>query len=213
MTKTETKSEQLKKAIAEAIEAVKPRRGLLYKYYKQYLYSGEPTLESEITASFFAQEIVTLEAKSACACYLAFRKIYAGEIRSSSSKLKPVYEALKAAGYSFDSYNKDCLFLQSGKFKACASFRFGEYIGRGDDWRHPLLAAETMEAECKRLDKALTNEAPAEIISRAEIAFHAWEMQEAAKVKYSKDCEKLHTIFGHVFTDDWHKFWTASSYY
>ena len=135
MTKTETKSEQLKKAIAEAIEAVKPRRGLLYKYYKQYLYSGEPTLESEITASFFAQEIVTLEAKSACACYLAFRKIYAGEIRSSSSKLKPVYEALKAAAHStLPSFWEDVPEIEECweeyYMQGCPVCHLGSYYGR-----------------------------------------------------------------------------------
>ena len=207
------KGEQLAKALEANLAEVKPRRVLLYKYYQQYLYGSEPTLKSQIIASFFAQELVTLEAKSACACYLAFRKIYAGEIRSNSGKLKPVCEALKAAGYNFDSYDKDCLFLQSGKFKACASFCFGCCCGRGDDWRHPYLSAETMEAECERLNKALTNETPAEIISRAEIAFQAWKMQEAAKEKYSKDCKKLRALFGRVFTDDWHKFWTANSCY
>lgn len=210
--KTETKSEQLKKAIAEAVEAVKSRRALLYKYYQQYLYADESTLKNKIIASFFAQEIVTLEAKSACTCYLTFRKIYVGEIRSSSSKLKPVHEALKAAGYSFDSYYKDCLFLQAGKFKVSASFRFGECSG-SDDWRYPFLDVETLEAECKRLNEALTNETPAEIISRAEVAFQGWTMQEAAKEKYSKDCRKLRAMFGHVFTDDWHRFWTAQATY
>lgn len=199
----ETKTVQFHKAITEALEATRARRELMYKFYKQYITKAEPTeltLKDQITAAFFAQEVVNLEAKTSCACLLVYSQLFKAETRTNSPRLDPIREALRAAGFF---HNYDCTLsnasLDCGKFGVYCYIHVGPSNGR----YYNTLSADDLAEELKRLEAKCSSLSPAEIISKAEATANAWEMLQQFKARYSNNSLALRKMFGDINCNDW----------
>lgn len=206
--KTETKTAQLQRAITEALESTKQRRELMYKFYHEYISKAEPkdlTLKDKITAAFFAQEVVNLEAKTSCMCLLAYSKLFKAETKINSPRLDPIRDALRTAGFFRDySCGLSHANLPSGGFSVYCYVHVGPSKGSF----YNTLDAEALAEDLKRLEAKCSSLSPAEIISKAEATASAWEMLNEMKEAYANNCSRLKKMFGDISYNEWQREWT-----
>lgn len=138
-----SKAEQLVKAIETSLAAVEPRRALCWRLCREHVARITPAhtvadLANHFAAAFFADEALNAEAQGVCRCYIAYTDIFKAETREKSTRLDPIRDAIRAAGYS-NGYDPTSLSYDVGKREhVCASFTVGPW-GQSGDWRNRVL--------------------------------------------------------------------------
>lgn len=106
-------------------------------------------LANHFAAAFFAAEALNAEARGVCRCYIAYTDIFKAETREKSTRLDPIRDAIRAAGYS-NGYDPTTLSYDVNKREhICASFTVGPW-GQSGDWRNRVLNGDYMRDELKR---------------------------------------------------------------
>ena len=125
-----SKAEQLVKAIKASLAAVEPRRALCWRLCREHVARITPAhtvadLANHFAAAFFADEALNAEAQGVCRCYIAYTDIFKAETREKSTRLDPIRDAIRAAGYS-NGYDPTTLSYDVDKREhVCASFTVG----------------------------------------------------------------------------------------
>lgn len=155
-----SKAEQLVKAIKASLAAVEPRRALCWRLCREHVARITPAhtvedLANHFAAAFFAAEALNAEARGVCRCYIAYTDIFKAETREKSTRLDPIRDAIRAAGYS-NGYDPTTLSYDVNKREhICASFTVGPW-GQSGDWRNRVLNGDYMRDELKRLEMSAT---------------------------------------------------------
>ena len=100
-----SKAEQLAKAIKASLAAAEPRRALCWRLCREHVARITPAhtvedLANHFAAAFFAAEALNAEAQGVCRCYIAYTDIFKAETREKSTRLDPIRDAIRDAGYS-----------------------------------------------------------------------------------------------------------------
>lgn len=212
-----TKAEQLSKAIEAALSAVEPRRArcwsLCHKFEAEGMAAPVGSIEAltaQFASYFFAAEAVNAEAQGVCRCYIAYTDVFKAETREKSTRLDPIRDAIRAAGYS-NGYDPTTLSYDVDKREhVCASFTVGPW-GQSGDWRNRVLSGDYLRDELKRLEKEASGKTPAEIISDAEAAAAAWLMLKKQQKAYKQNILVLRKMLQAVTFDDWND-WKVNAY-
>lgn len=210
-----TKSEQFAQAIKAAFAAAEPRRALYWRFCREYTAKSAEVgsveeLANQFAASLFAAEATNIEAQAVCACYIAYTDIYTMETRERSSRLQPIRDAIRAAGYSTE-YEPTTIVHKAGKRSVCASFTVGPF-GHSSDWRNRLLSGDDLRDELKRLQKEASGKTPAEIISDAEAAAAAWQMLKKQRDDYQNNIRGLRHMLQAISFDNWADSWRVTAF-
>lgn len=211
-----TKAEQLAKAIETSLAAVEPRRALCWRLCREHVARITPAqtvadLANHFAAAFFAAEAVNAEAQGVCRCYIAYTDIFKAETREKSTRLDPIRDAIRAAGYS-NGYDPTTLSYDVDKREHVhASFTVGPWDRPGGDWNNRILNGDYMRDELKRLEKQASGKSPAEIISDAEAAAAAWQMLKKQQAAYQDNICILRKMLSVVTFDDWND-WKINAY-
>ncbi|WP_304106941.1 hypothetical protein [Phascolarctobacterium succinatutens] len=167
-------------------------------------------LANHFAAAFFAAEALNAEAQGVCRCYIAYTDIFKAETREKSTRLDPIRDAIRAAGYS-NGYDPTSLSYDVDKREhVCTSFTVGPW-GRSGDWRNRVLNGDYLRDELKRLEKEASGKSPAEIISDAEAAADAWQMLKKQQEAYKQNITVLRKMLQAVTFDDWND-WKVNAY-
>lgn len=210
-----SKAEQLAKAIKASLAAVEPRRALCWRLCREHVARITPAhtvadLANHFAAAFFAAEAVNAEAQGVCRCYIAYTDIFKAETREKSTRLDPIRDAIRAAGYS-NGYDPTTLSYDVDKREhVCTSFTVGPW-GQSGDWRNRILNSDYLRDELKRLEKEASGKTPAEIISDAEAAAAAWLMLKKQQKAYEQNILVLRKMLQAVTFDDWND-WKVNAY-
>jgi hypothetical protein len=210
------KAELLAKAIETSLAAVEPRRALCWRLCREHMARITPAhtvadLANHFAAAFFAAEALNAEAQGVCRCYIAYTDIFKAETREKSTRLDPIRDAIRAAGYS-NGYDPTTLSYDVDKREhVCASFTVGPWDRPGGDWNNRILNGDYMRDELKRLEKQASGKSPAEIISDAEAAAAAWLMLKKQQAAYQDNICILRRMLSVVTFDDWNG-WKVNAY-
>lgn len=210
------KAELLAKAIETSLAAVEPRRALCWRLYREHVARITPAhtvadLANHFAAEFFAAEAVNAEAQAVCRCYIAYTDIFKAETREKSTRLQPIRDAVRAAGYSV-TYDITTISYDIDKREHVhTSFTVGPWDRPGGDWNNRILNGDYMRDELKRLEKQASGKSPAEIISDAEAAAAAWKMLEKQQAAYEENISILRRMLSVVTFDDWNN-WKVNAY-
>lgn len=210
-----SKAEQLVKAIETSLAAVEPRRALCWRLCREHVARITTAhtvadLANHFAAAFFAAEAVNAEAQGVCRCYIAYTDIFKVETREKSTRLDPIRDAIRAAGYS-NGYDPTTLSYDVDKREHVhASFTVGPWDRPGGDWNNRILNGDYMRDELKRLEKQASGKSPAEIISDAEAAA-AWQMLKKQQAAYQDNICILRKMLSVVTFDDWND-WKVNAY-
>lgn len=210
------KAELLAKAIETSLAAVEPRRALCWRLCREHVARITPAqtvadLVNHFAAAFFAAEAVNAEAQGVCRCYIAYTDIFKVETREKSTRLDPIRDAIRAAGYS-NGYDPTTLSYDVDKREHVhASFTVGPWDRPGGDWNNRILNGDYMRDELKRLEKQASGKSPAEIISNAEAAAAAWQMLKKQQAAYQENICILRRMLSVVTFDDWND-WKVNAY-
>ena len=210
------KAEQLAKAIETSLAAVEPRRALCWRLCREHVARITTAhtvadLANHFAAAFFAAEAVNAEAQGVCRCYIAYTDIFKVETREKSTRLDPIRDAIRAAGYS-NGYDPTTLSYDVDKREHVhASFTVGPWDRPGGDWNNRILNGDYMRDELKRLEKQASGKSPAEIISDAEAAAAAWQMLKKQQAAYQDNICILRKMLSVVTFDDWND-WKVNAY-
>lgn len=210
------KAELLAKAIETSLAAVEPRRALCWRLCREHVARITPAqtvadLANHFAAEFFAAEAVNAEAQAVCRCYIAYTDIFKVETREKSTRLDPIRDAIRAAGYS-NGYDPTTLSYDVDKREHVhASFTVGPWNRPGGDWNNRILNGDYMRDELKRLEKQASGKSPAEIISDAEAAAAAWQMLKKQQAAYQENICILRRMLSVVTFDDWND-WKVNAY-
>lgn len=212
-----SKAEQLVKAIKASLAAVEPRRALCWRLCREHVARITPAhtvedLANHFAAAFFAAEALNAEAKGVCRCYIAYTDIFKAETREKSTRLDPIRDAIRAAGYS-NGYDPTTLSYDVDKREhVAASFTVGPWDRSGGNcWNNRILNGDYMRDELKRLEKEASGKTPAEIISDAEAAAAAWLMLKKQQEAYKQNIIILRKMLLAVTFDDWND-WKVNAY-
>lgn len=211
-----SKAEQLAKAIKASLAAVEPRRALCWRLCREHVARITPArtvadLANHFAAAFFAAEAVNAEAQGVCRCYIAYTDIFKVETREKSTRLDPIRDAIRAAGYS-NGYDPTTLSYDVDKREHVhASFTVGPWDRPGGDWNNRILNGDYMRDELKRLEKQASGKSPAEIISDAEAAAAAWQTLKKQQAAYQDNICILRKMLSVVTFDDWND-WKVNAY-
>lgn len=211
-----SKAEQLVKAIETSLAAVEPRRALCWRLCREHVARITTAhtvadLANHFAAAFFAAEAVNAEAQGVCRCYIAYTDIFKVETREKSTRLDPIRDAIRAAGYS-NGYDPTTLSYDVDKREHVhASFTVGPWDRPGGDWNNRILNGDYMRDELKRLEKQASGKSPAEIISDAEAAAAAWQMLKKQQAAYQENICILRKMLSVVTFDDWND-WKVNAY-
>ena len=211
-----SKAEQLVKAIETSLAAVEPRRALCWRLCRERVARITTAhtvadLANHFAAAFFAAEAVNAEAQGVCRCYIAYTDIFKVETREKSTRLDPIRDAIRAAGYS-NGYDPTTLSYDVDKREHVhASFTVGPWDRPGGDWNNRILNGDYMRDELKRLEKQASGKSPAEIISDAEAAAAAWQMLKKQQAAYQDNICILRKMLSVVTFDDWND-WKVNAY-
>lgn len=211
-----SKAEQLVKAIETSLAAVEPRRALCWRLCCEHVARITTAhtvadLANHFAAAFFAAEAVNAEAQGVCRCYIAYTDIFKVETREKSTRLDPIRDAIRAAGYS-NGYDPTTLSYDVDKREHVhASFTVGPWDRPGGDWNNRILNGDYMRDELKRLEKQASGKSPAEIISDAEAAAAAWQMLKKQQAAYQDNICILRKMLSVVTFDDWND-WKVNAY-
>ena len=211
-----SKAEQLAKAIKASLAAVEPRRALCWRLCREHVARITPArtvadLANHFAAAFFAAEAVNAEAQGVCRCYIAYTDIFKVETREKSTRLDPIRDAIRAAGYS-NGYDPTTLSYDVDKREHVhASFTVGPWDRPGGDWNNRILNGDYMRDELKRLEKQASGKSPAEIISDAEAAAAAWQTLKKQQAAYQDNICILRKMLSVVTFDDWND-WKENAY-
>jgi hypothetical protein len=211
-----SKAEQLVKAIETSLAAVEPRRALCWRLCREHVARITTAhtvadLANHFAAAFFAAEAVNAEAQGVCRCYIAYTDIFKVETREKSTRLDPIRDAIRAAGYS-NGYDPTTLSYDVDKREHVhASFTVGPWDRPGGDWNNRILNGDYMRDELKRLEKQASGKSPAEIISDAEAAAAAWQMLKKQQAAYQDNICILRKMLSVVTFDDWND-WKVNAY-
>lgn len=211
-----SKAEQLVKAIETSLAAVEPRRALCRRLCREHVARITTAhtvadLANHFAAAFFAAEAVNAEAQGVCRCYIAYTDIFKVETREKSTRLDPIRDAIRAAGYS-NGYDPTTLSYDVDKREHVhASFTVGPWDRPGGDWNNRILNGDYMRDELKRLEKQASGKSPAEIISDAEAAAAAWQMLKKQQAAYQDNICILRKMLSVVTFDDWND-WKVNAY-
>lgn len=211
-----SKTEQLVKAIETSLAAVEPRRALCWRLCREHVARITTAhtvadLANHFAAAFFAAEAVNAEAQGVCRCYIAYTDIFKVETREKSTRLDPIRDAIRAAGYS-NGYDPTTLSYDVDKREHVhASFTVGPWDRPGGDWNNRILNGDYMRDELKRLEKQASGKSPAEIISDAEAAAAAWQMLKKQQAAYQDNICILRKMLSVVTFDDWND-WKVNAY-
>lgn len=210
------KAELLAKAIETSLAAVEPRRALCWRLCREHVARITTAhtvadLANHFAAAFFAAEAVNAEAQGVCRCYIAYTDIFKVETREKSTRLDPIRDAIRAAGYS-NGYDPTTLSYDVDKREHVhASFTVGPWDRPGGDWNNRILNGDYMRDELKRLEKQASGKSPAEIISDAEAAAAAWQMLKKQQAAYQDNICILRKMLSVVTFDDWND-WKVNAY-
>jgi hypothetical protein len=209
------KAEQLAKAIETSLAAAEPRRALCWRLCREHVARVTPAesvadLANHFAAEFFAAEAVNAEAQAVCRCYIAYTDIFKVETREKSARLKPIRDAVRAAGYSV-TYDVTTISYGIGREHVSTSFTVGSWDHPGNAWNNRILNGDYMRNELKRLEKQASGKSPAEIISDAEAAAAAWKMLEKQQKAYEQNILVLRKMLQAVTFDDWND-WKVNAY-
>lgn len=210
------KAELLAKAIETSLAAVEPRRALCWRLCREHVARITTAhtvadLANHFAAAFFAAEAVNAEAQGVCRCYIAYTDIFKAETREKSTRLDPIRDAIRAAGYS-NGYDPTTLSYDVDKREHVhASFTVGPWDRPGGDWNNRILNGDYMRDELKRLEKQASGKSPAEIISDAEAAAAAWLMLKKQQEAYEQNILVLRKMLQAVTFDDWNN-WKVNAY-
>lgn len=211
-----SKAEQLVKAIETSLAAVEPRRALCWRLCREHVARITTAhtvadLANHFAAAFFAAEAVNAEAQGVCRCYIAYTDIFKVETREKSTRLDPIRDAIRAAGYS-NGYDPTTLSYDVDKREHVhASFTVGPWDRPGGDWNNRILNGDYMRDELQRLEKQASGKSPAEIISDAEAAAAAWQMLKKQQAAYQENICILRRMLSVVTFDDWND-WKVNAY-
>lgn len=211
-----SKAEQLVKAIETSLAAVEPRRALCWRLCREHVARITTAhtvadLANHFAAAFFAAEAVNAEAQGVCRCYIAYTDIFKVETREKSTRLDPIRDAIRAAGYS-NGYDPTTLSYDVDKREHVhASFTVGPWDRPGGDWNNRILNGDYMRDELKRMEKQASGKSPAEIISDAEAAAAAWQMLKKQQAAYQDNICILRKMLSVVTFDDWND-WKVNAY-
>ena len=211
-----SKAEQLAKAIKASLAAVEPRRALCWRLCREHVARITTAhtvadLANHFAAAFFAAEAVNAEAQGVCRCYIAYTDIFKAETREKSTRLDPIRDAIRAAGYS-NGYDPTTLSYDVDKREHVhASFTVGPWDRPGGDWNNRILNGDYMRDELQRLEKQASGKSPAEIISDAEAAAAAWQMLKKQQAAYQENICILRKMLSVVTFDDWND-WKVNAY-
>lgn len=211
-----SKAEQLAKAIKASLAAVEPRRALCWRLCREHVARITPAhtvadLANHFAAAFFAAEAVNAEAQGVCRCYIAYTDIFKAETREKSTRLDPIRDAIRAAGYS-NGYDPTTLSYDvDNREHVHASFTVGPWDRSGSAWNNRILNGDYMRDELKRLEKQASGKSPAEIISDAEAAAAAWQMLKKQQAAYEENIGILRRMLSVVTFDDWNN-WKVNAY-
>ena len=212
-----SKAEQLAKAIKASLAAVEPRRALCWRLCREHVARITPAhtvedLANHFAAAFFAAEALNAEAQGVCRCYIAYTDIFKAETREKSTRLNPIRDAIRAAGYS-NGYDPTTLSYDVDKREhVAASFTVGPWDRSGGNcWNNRILNGDYMRDELKRLEKEASGKTPAEIISDAEAAAAAWLMLKKQQEAYKQNILVLRKMLQAVTFDDWND-WKVNAY-
>nr|DAP17570.1 MAG TPA: hypothetical protein [Caudoviricetes sp.] len=211
-----SKAEQLVKAIETSLAAVEPRRALCWRLCREHVARITTAhtvadLANHFAAAFFAAEAVNAEAQGVCRCYIAYTDIFKVETREKSTRLDPIRDAIRAAGYS-NGYDPTTLSYDVDKREHVhASFTVGPWDRPGGDWNNRILNGDYMRDELKRLEKQANGKSPAEIISDAEAVAAAWQMLKKQQAAYQDNICILRKMLSVVTFDDWND-WKVNAY-
>lgn len=211
-----SKAEQLVKAIETSLAAVEPRRALCWRLCREHVARITTAhtvadLANHFAAAFFAAEAVNAESQGVCRCYIAYTDIFKAETREKSTRLDPIRDAIRAAGYS-NGYDPTTLSYDVDKREHVhASFTVGPWDRPGGDWNNRILNGDYMRDELKRLEKQASGKSPAEIISDAEAAAAAWQMLKKQQAAYQDNICILRKMLSVVTFDDWND-WKVNAY-
>ncbi|WP_419080066.1 hypothetical protein [Phascolarctobacterium succinatutens] len=211
-----SKAEQLVKAIETSLAAVEPRRALCWRLCREHVARITTArtvadLANHFAAAFFAAEAVNAEAQGVCRCYIAYTDIFKAETREKSTRLDPIRDAIRAAGYS-NGYDPTTLSYDVDKREHVhASFTVGPWDRPGGDWNNRILNGDYMRDELKRLEKQASGKSPTEIISDAEAAAAAWLMLKKQQEAYEQNILVLRKMLQAVTFDDWNN-WKVNAY-
>lgn len=211
-----SKAEQLVKAIETSLAAVEPRRALCWRLCREHVARITTAhtvadLANHFAAAFFAAEAVNAEAQGVCRCYIAYTDIFKVETREKSTRLDPIRDAIRAAGYS-NGYDPTTLSYDIDKREHVhTSFTVGPWDRPGGDWNNRILNGDYMRDELKRLEKQASGKSPAEIISDAEAAAAAWLMLKKQQEAYEQNILVLRKMLAPITFDDWND-WKVNAY-